>query len=144
MAKVNAHQYQLDIEGSTRQGLAGQPEPGWEEHTYDEGGAHLGMHDDNLFDQKGTADGQLIDPSTGEPYSDNIALDPLEELVEVTRNGSNGDVLPKILEKRDAAAIWLAEHETSAKVADIRTFSDEKPASQAKKAEKPNKKSAAA
>jgi hypothetical protein len=57
-------QYMFD-----REGLAGPPALGWYKHNYDAGGALLGLHFSNLFDQPADESGEYQDLATGEPYT---------------------------------------------------------------------------
>jgi hypothetical protein len=67
-------QYMLD-----REGLAGPPDLGWDKHAYDKGGALLGLHFSNLFDQTVDESGEPYDLATGKPY-----LLVSEELPDIT------------------------------------------------------------
>jgi hypothetical protein len=84
-------QYLFDQEN-----LAGEPEPGWSEHSYDAGGALLGLHFSNLFDQGADESGESYDLATGQPY-----FEPSEELVDMTiREVAEGseDILGPVLD----------------------------------------------
>lgn len=91
-------------------GLAGKPEKGWKKHTYDEGGAYLGMHDSNLFDEDGDQAGGLYDEADGH-FIDNSSYDGTEHLSEVKAKGGSEDVMGPVKQKFDTAAAWLAEHD---------------------------------
>ncbi len=94
--------------------IIGDGNKSWRKSRYDRGGsADLFAHHDRLFDEDETQSGDLINPATGKRY-DNSTYDGTESLTKVKvpkKESVSEDVLPPIKEEKDAAAIWLAEHD---------------------------------
>ena len=76
---------------------------------------HLGLHEENLYDEdERKSDGAKYNELTGEPYDNSTETD--ETLISQMGHIVSLEFLErrqKLLERRDAAAVWLAEHDQS-------------------------------